>query len=110
MSFTEITNDLYSIFNDIKPFITLFNIIKLLIFIAISSVISAYCILIAIFLFGYAHQFLQFMVSGDFDVFDSHITHDNYMHNFSMLGIFMYVYFIMNSITKITMTIATKIF
>jgi len=110
MSFREIENEFRSIFNDIKPFITVFNIIKLVIFFAIFNIVSVYCIFIAVFLFGYAHQFIQFMVSGDFDVFDIQVTYDNYTHNFTMLGFSVYVYFIMNNIIKVILHIATKIF
>jgi hypothetical protein len=110
MFIKEFINKFSSIFNDIKPFFIVFNLIKLVIFSVISIIISCYGILIAVFLFGYAHQFLQFLSSGDFDVFDTHVTHDNYMHNFSMLGFSVYVYFIMNGIIKVMMHIATKIF
>ena len=110
MTLTDIMNEFSDTFNDIKPFFTLFNIIKLVIFIPIASITIVYSILISIFVFGYAHQLCQFMANGDFDVFDTNVKHENYMHNFSILGIFVYTYFIFNFVMSVLMNILKKIF
>jgi ABC-type phosphate transport system permease subunit len=110
MALKDIMEEFSDSYNDIKPYLTLFNIIKFAIFFPIACFTVIYSILIAIFLFGYAHQLFQFMVNGDFNVFEANVNHENYMHNFSVLGIFIYTYFIFNFGTRIIMTVLKNIF
>lgn len=110
MTFSDFKQNFIYIFNDIKPYLTLFNIIKTLIFVIITGIILAYCILINIFLFGYVHQIIKFASTGDLNVFNSHVTHENYMHNFFVLGIVVYCYFIVNNFIKISTYFAARIF